>query len=257
MAKKNKKDRFDTTDKKGKAKGKVFAVLLILLIVFVWLAIFALLIKLDVGGFGSSILRPLIKDIPIINRVLPEVSDEQLAYENNYPYKSLEDAIKRIKELELEIENMSEDDTDSTDKINELEAEVARLKVFEDNQLAFEERRKEFDTEVVFGEKAPSIEEYKKYYESINPTNAEEIYRQVVEQGQISKSIEEKANIYKKMKPDAAAQILETMTADIDLVAQMLLNMSPSESSAILAKMDSTAAAKITKKMFDLDQTNK
>lgn len=256
MAKKNKKDRVDT-NKKGTVKGKVFAILLILLIVFVWLAIFALLVKLDVGGFGSSILRPLIKDIPIINKVLPDVSDEQLAYENNYPYKSLKDAIERIKELELEIESITDSDTNSTDKIKELEAEIARLKVFEDNQLAFEERQKEYDKEVVFGETAPSIEEYKKYYESINPTNAEEIYRQVVEQGQISKSIEEKANIYKKMKPDAAAKILETMTADIDLVSQMLLSMSPSESSAILAEMDSTAAAKITKKMFDLDQTNK
>lgn len=255
MAKKNKKDHIDT-NKKGTVKGKVFAILLILLIVFVWLAIFALLVKLDVGGFGSSILRPLIKDIPIINKVLPDVSDEQLAYENNYPYKSLNDAIERIKELELEIENVTDSDTNSTDKIKELEAEIARLKVFEDNQLTFEERQKEFDKEVVFGETAPSIEEYKKYYESINPTNAEEIYRQVVEQGQISKSIEEKANIYKKMKPDAAAQILETMTADIDLVSQMLLSMSPSESSAILAEMDSTAAAKITKKMFDLDQAN-
>ena len=56
------------------------------------------------------------------------------------------------------------------------------------------------------------------------------------------------------MKPKAAAQILETMTADIDLVAEMLLSMSPSESSAILAEMDSIAAAKITKKMFDLGQ---
>lgn len=254
MAKKNKKDRIDTNNKKGTVKGKVFATLLILLIVFVWLAIFALLIKLDVGGFGSSILRPLIKDVPIINKVLPDVSDEQLAYENNYPYKSLEDAIERIKELELEMENMSDNDTDSTDKIKELEAEITRLKVFEENQLAFEERQKAFDTEVVFGENAPSIEEYKKYYESINPTHAEEIYRQVVEQGQISKSIQEKADIYKKMKPKAAAQILETMTADIDLVAQMLLSMSPSESSAILAEMDSIAAAKITKKMFDLGQ---
>jgi len=255
MAKKNKKDQSDITSK-GSVKGKLFALFLILLIVFVWLAIFALLIKLDVGGFGSSILRPLIKDVPIINKVLPEVSDEQLAYENNYPYKTLEDAIERIKELELQIETLTDNDTDSADKIKELEAEVSRLKVFEENQLAFKEKQKEFDEEVVFGENAPSIEEYKKYYESINPTNAEEIYRQVVEQSQVSKSIQEKANIYKKMKPDAAAKILETMTADIDLVAQMLLSMSPSESSAILAEMDSTAAAKITKKMFDLDHAN-
>jgi flagellar motility protein MotE (MotC chaperone) len=58
------------------------------------------------------------------------------------------------------------------------------------------------------------------------------------------------------MDPGAAAKIFETMSADIDLVAQMLLSMSSSESSLILEEMDSTAAAKITKKMFDMDQAN-
>jgi flagellar motility protein MotE (MotC chaperone) len=128
------------------------------------------------------------------------------------------------------------------------------LKVFENNQTAFEKRVKEFETNIVFNDKAPDIKEYKAYYESINPTNAEEIYRQVIEQEQYSKAIQEKADIYSKMKPDAAAAILQNMTADIDLVSEMLLCMKPAQSSLILAQMDSTMAAKITKKMFDLDE---
>jgi flagellar motility protein MotE (MotC chaperone) len=142
------------------------------------------------------------------------------------------------------------------DRIKELEAEIARLKVFEDNQLAFEEKVMDFDNNVVFAEAAPSIEEYKKYYESIDPTNAAEIYRQVVEQAEASAFIREKADIYKKMKPKGAAAILEMMTADIDLVSQMLLSMKPTESALILAEMNPIAAAKITKKMFDMDQAN-
>jgi flagellar motility protein MotE (MotC chaperone) len=55
------------------------------------------------------------------------------------------------------------------------------------------------------------------------------------------------------MDPDAAAQILETMTADVEAVAQILLSMKPKESAAILAEMDNVVAAKITKKMLDMD----
>lgn len=256
MAKKN-KNTVDNLNKKDGIKHKVSVFLLVLLIVFIWLAIFALLIKLDVGGFGSSILRPLIKDVPIINRILPNVSDEQIAYENNYPYKSIEDAIAKIKELEASNESLTSKNSKNKDKIKELEAEVAKLKTFEENQLAFEKRVKEFDNNVVFGDAAPDIAEYKKYYEGINPTNAEAIYRQVVEQTQYSEAVIKKADIYKNMDPAAAAAIFETMTGDIDLVSEMLLSMSAKESSAILQEMDSTAAAKITKKMFDMDQANK
>ena len=257
MAKKNKKpEEIDDIDNKKNTGNKLVGIIIAVVIVVIWLAIFAVLIKLDFGGFGSSILRPLLKDVPIINKMLPAVPDSQLAYENDYPYQTLEAAIKRIKELELQNESLTVNDTTDSDLLKELKAEIARLSVFEDNQLAFEARELEFETNVVFAESAPDIEEYKLYYESINPTNAEEIYRQVIEQTQFSDSIKEKADIYRKMKPKAAAAIFETMTGDIDLVSQMLLSMKPTESSLILAEMDSTAAAKITKKMFDMDQGN-
>jgi flagellar motility protein MotE (MotC chaperone) len=254
--KKKRKDLIEGVNNKEGAKHKISAFFIVLIIVFIWLAIFTLLIKLDVGSFGSSILRPLIKDVPIINRILPSVPDSQVAYENDYPYKSIQDAIDKIKELEKSNKTLTKKNQTYKDKIKELEAEVAKLKVFEDNQAAFEKRVKDFETNVVLNDKAPDITEYKKYYEAINPTNAEEIYRQVVEQIQISDSVKQKADIYRKMDPAAAASIFQTMTADIDLVSQMLLSMNASESSAILAAMDSTAAAKITKKMFAMDQAN-
>lgn len=249
-----KKVNVDNSENSKGIGGKIVAAVIIVLIIAIWLAVFAVLIKLDVGGLGSSVLRPLLKDIPIVSKVLPDVSDEQLAYEEGYQYKSIKEAIERIKELEAQVDSLTQEKADNSDKVAELQAEVDRLKVFEEEQLAFEQRVKEFDEKVVFAEEAPSIEEYKAFYESIEPKNAEEIYRQVIEQTEYEKAIQEKADIYRKMKPAEAAKILETMTADIDLVAKMLLTMRPSESSLILAEMDSTAAAKITKKMFDLDE---
>ncbi len=46
----------------------------------------------------------------------------------------------------------------------------------------FEEEKAKFYKEVVFSDQAPDINEYKKYYESIDPQNAENLYKQVVEQ---------------------------------------------------------------------------
>jgi len=255
MPRRNKE--IDNNENEKSAGSKIIAAVIVLFIVLIWLAVFVVLIKLDFGGFGNSILRPLLKDVPIVNMILPNVSEEQVAYENDYPYNSLGEAIDRIKELEAINDTLTKSQSSEADKIKELQAEVDRLKVFEENQKAFEDRVKEFDEKVVFADQAPDIEEYKKYYESIDPTHAEEIYRQVVEQMQYDESIKEKADIYRKMKPAEAAAVLQTMTADIDLVSEMLRAMRPSESSLILAEMDPTSAAKITKKMFDMDAEKK
>lgn len=243
----------DNAVKDEKDGNKVLTVLIALLIVIIWLAIFGILIKLDIGGFGSGVLRPILKDVPLVNRILPDVPEELIAEENNFEYKSLTEAVAKIKELEIMIEDMKNSSVNNDDKVAELQAEINRLKVFEENQLAFEQRVAEFDKNVVFAEAAPDVEEYKKYYEEINPTNAENIYRQVVEQLQYSDAIKEKADIYRAMDPEAAAKIMETMTADVEAVAQILLCMKPKESAAILAEMDEVVAAKITKKMLDMD----
>lgn len=250
MAKKEKaKDRAE-----GKEGNKLLTVIISLLIVIIWLVVFGLLIKMDVGGFGSGVLRPILKDVPVIRMILPNETGSDGTGENVYEYASMDEAIARIKELEAQLSESEKSNTDDEDTVAQLQAEIDRLKVFEENQNAFEERVAQFDKNVVFAEAAPDIEEYKKYYEAIDPTNAAEIYRQVVEQLQYSDAIQEKANIYKSMDPEAAATILETLTADIESVAQILLAMKPKESAEILAEMNNVVAAKITKKMLDMDE---
>lgn len=248
MARKN---RAANDNKEG---SKVLTVLIALMIAIIWFAIFGLLIKFDVGGFGSGVLRPILKDVPIINKILPDVSETQLALENDYAYSSLAEAVAKIKELEVIIEEIGQNEEREKAQVNELLAELERLKIFEEKQEEFELRQEEFDKNVVFAPAAPDLEEYKKYYEDINPANAELIYRQVVEQLQYSDAIQEKADIYKNMDPKAAARVLETMTADVESVAKILLAMKPKESAKILAEMDHVMAAKITKKMLDMDE---
>ena len=249
QSKGKKKDKKKKSEEKEGIFSRILTIIIVLFIVAIWLAIFALLIKYDVGGFGSTVLRPMLKDIPGINQILPDIPDEQAAEENNYPYKNLPEAMDRISELEAELAAANGTKTGNANYLAQLEAEVARLKTFEENQLQFQKEKDKFDKEVVFNDKAPDPEEYKKYYESIDPDNAAEIYRQVVEQQDTEKKLVEQAEMYKNMKPEEAAAILNGMGGDLDLVANILLHMKTKDAGAILAKMDTNMAAKITKKI--------
>lgn len=232
--------------------GKLGTILVIVLIVVVWLAIFALLVKMDVGGIGTK-LRPLIKDVPVLNLILPEVSDEVLIREKNYPYANIDEAVEVIKDLETKNDSLANSNEEYLKKIAELQAEVARLQNFEADQKAFEERVRKFDINVVYNSQAPEIEAYKEYYEEINPETAEEIYRQVLEQLQCDNLITERAELLKKMKPANAAAALEEMTADLEYTCKVLLAMKPAEATAIMDKMDALFVARLLQTMHDMD----
>jgi len=193
-------------------------------------------------------LYPVIKDVPLINSILPEVEEDDVDVSSQYT--SLAEARQKISELEKKLEAYESGNTADMDYITELENEIANLKVYKDNAEAFEQRVLEFDENVVFGERAPDIEEYMKYYEGISPDNASIIYERVLEQHRYSEKIKAQGETYGKMEPAAAAAILQEMTVgDLDLVVGILSEMSSSKSSAILAEMDVDAAAQITKKM--------
>ena len=89
-------------EESGGSKVAVFFVSL--LIIVVWFAIIALLIKWDVGGFGSGVLAPILKDVPYVNKILPDDAVEQVSTEDSaYAYDTMADAVERIKELEKEL----------------------------------------------------------------------------------------------------------------------------------------------------------
>lgn len=230
--------------------GGVSAFFVTLVIIIIWVAILCLLVKLDVGGFGSNVLAPVLKDVPVVNKILPsEVvisTDDEESYGG---YTSLRDAVDYIKQLELELEQaQSASNTDSAE-LDELRAEVERLQTFENAQVEFERIKTEFYEEVVYAENGPGIEEYRKYYEEIDPTTAEYLYRQVIEQLQTDAQLTAYAQAYSEMEPANAAKIFEEMTNDLDLVAKILNQMTPASRGAILAAMDSEIAARVTKIM--------
>lgn len=230
----------------GGSKLAVFFVTFI--IITIWMAILVLLIKWDVGGFGSTVMTPILKNVPYVNRILPE-SDELVDTETEYPYQTLDEAVAYIKELELELQDAQQGNSDNEAQLSELEAEAEKLKEYEADESAFEDEKQKFYEEVVFSDEAPDISEYKKYYESIEPANAEQLYKQVVEQTQADAEIEEYVNTYSQMKPKQAAAIFDTMTDNLELVAKILENMAVDARGDILGNMNADTAAKVTEIM--------
>lgn len=230
--------------------GGFSAFLLTIFIVLIWVAILCVVIKLDVGGFGSSVLAPVLKDIPVVNKILPEGTVTEVEDGGAYGgYTSIEEAVNQIHVLEAELESLKSNNTTDSARIAELEAEIERLKTFEANQVEFQRIKTEFYEEVVYAENGPGAEEYQKYYEAMDPTTAEYLYKQVIQQMEESAEIEAYARAYSEMKPDAAAKIFEAMTDDLDLVSRILSVMTAEERGDILAAMDPTIAAKLTKIM--------
>ena len=124
--------------------NKGIGVIMIILIIVTWLSVMALLIKCDVGGFGTEVLRPVFKDVPIIKEILPEATDEEIIKESGYPYTNLKDALDRIAVLEASVGSKEAEIVLLTDQVTELQAEVSRLSVYEAEQQEFEVKKTEF-----------------------------------------------------------------------------------------------------------------
>lgn len=240
----------DLMEEDESGSGSVFLVTFI--IVIIWIAILCLIVKLDFGGFGSNVLTPILKDVPVLNLILPsnkEVVVDEGASEAYGGYTNLREAVDYIKELELELERAQSAHSDSSDEVAQLKAEVERLKTFEDSQVDFQKVKTEFYEEVVYADKGPGIEEYRKYYEEMDPATAEYLYKQVVTQLEESQEVIDYAKAYSEMKPKEAAAIFEEMTDNLNLAARILGVMEADSRGKILGVMDPEIAARITKIM--------
>ncbi len=225
-----------------------------IIIVFVWIAIICALIKLDVGGFGSGVLAPILKNVPVVNAILPD-SVSRADREDDDPdidtseYSSLKEAVREIHRLEAELADTQENSAAKDERISTLSEEVNRLQTFEDKQVEFERIKNEFYNEVVYAQNGPGADEYVKYYQSMDPATAESLYKQVIFEEQVSEEVKNYAQAYSEMKPKQAAAIFEDMTDDLELAAKILWQMEPDARGKILGAMDADIAARLTKIM--------
>lgn len=232
-------------------EGSGFSVFIVTaVIIIVWLGILALLIKMDVGGFGSNVLAPIISDVPVLNKILPESTETEVTDGESYGgYTNLKDAVDQVERLELQLQQAQSNLDADAEEIAQLKAEIERLATFESNQLEFQRIKNEFYEEVVYAENGPGAEEYVKYYETMDPETAQTLYKEVIREEEETEEVKDYAQAYSEMKPKEAAAIFEEMSGNLDLAARILSVMEPDDRGAILGAMDPEVAAKITKIM--------
>ena len=178
-----------------------------------------------------------------MNKILPDSATEEVSTEDDaYGYTSIDDAVARIKELEKELADAQNTSSANAEYIAQLESQSAELAQYKQNEADFEAEKQKFYQEVVFSDSAPDIEEYKR----IDPADAEIIYRQVVEQTAANDEMDDYVKAYSSMKPKEAAAIFDTMTDNLQLVADILDSMDAQSRANILGKMDAATAAKVT-----------
>ncbi len=225
-------------------------VVVTLFIIVIWLGILCLLVKMDVGGFGSNVLTPMLKDIPVINKILPAENGIESPKEKAYGgYNSIRDAVDYATDLEKQLEQVKNTNTAYSEQIEALKAEVKRLQTFEKNQVDFQRIKEQFYEEVVYADNGPGAEEYRIYYEEMDPTTAEALYKQVIQEEAVNNKMKDYVATYSNMDAKKAAGILGAMTDNLDLAAEILSNLPAATRGAIMGEMDAAVAARITRIM--------
>lgn len=215
-------------------------------IIAIWLGILGLLIKMDVGGFGSNVLTPILKDVPLVNKILPSESAGSGGQQEYGGYSNLKEAVEEIHKLESQLEQTQNTNATYSEQIEALKAEVERLKTFEDNQLKFQSIKEQFYEEVVYAENGPGADEYRAYFEEMDPTTAEALYKQVIQSEAVDKQMQDYAATFSNMDAEEAAKILNAMTDSLDLAADILETLSSAKRGEIMGKMEPAVAARIT-----------
>lgn len=245
-----------TAEINGDNAGGFATIVITFLIILIWLAIMALLIKLDVGGFGSDVLAPVLKDVPYLNLILPDtarvkdepVTDVSSAESSETNVGSLEEANAYIRRLEQALQAEMEQNSSYASSIEKLQAEVSRLEPFEQQQKEFYEERAAFYASVVYGDYAPDASAYASYYAMIDPETAAKIYEDIIKGKADDEAIQAFALTYSEMKAKQSAAIFDEMVNEnqIQLVSRILAQMTNEKRGAILAAMEKTNAAKLT-----------
>ena len=237
--------------------GGITSFFLTIAIIVMWLLIMSLLIRLDVGSFGSAVMAPIIRDVPYLNRILPEYArgstdvyrgGDSGTGGGGTSSRSDDAYVRALEEQLAEAQNRS---ADNKAIIDQQKAEIERLRAFEAQQSAFEAQRAEFYNDIIYNNNSPGAEEYAKYFEMINPELAGEIYKQVVQSEAANSDVQTYANAYAAMKAKEAAAIFDEMVAngsehEVQLAARILLVMGADDRGKIMGKMQTDNAARLT-----------
>lgn len=197
-------------------KGKLACILVLLLLIGLWTGLFVSMVKLDAGGVASTLLAPLIGDVPIARSILPaemqKKSPSELAAEEAQA-EAERAAAQAQAEAEAQAAAQAEEQAQAEAQV---QAEAAQAEV-----------------------KAAQVAEKIQVEEKQAQAEAEE-----------AAALQDYVDTYSAMKPQDAAKLFESMIPDQEeVVIRILKNLTPEGRAAILSNMDVTNAAELTEKM--------
>ena len=242
-----------------KGGGILFAIIslisALLVIAVVLLGCLFFVIKTNLMGVSDT-YRDAIEKVPLINLALPQEEIESVP-EN----MTFEELVKRCETLESEkkaledqekklLSDMAElrkfqDEYNGLVIVNEektgaLEKRVADL---EAEKKMLEDRKYEVERLIAEGDK----EGFARYFETVSPEVAQEIYAQIVRGNQTNAEAKEFIKLYETMDTSASAEIFEKLgTERLDLIAETLRGMKRDIAVEILAGMSPEFAAAVT-----------
>ena len=230
--------------------------ILLSVIVLLIITLPVLIIKLNVGGFGEKV-RPILGDIPYIQKILPakpdpedpkymsrtELTQNFLRYKEQYNGLTVEaDNLRR--ELE-QLENIK----DNYEQFLKDQEKLVQDKIELHNQAQeLEDERTRFFEEI----KDSDVEAYREYYEKINEDKAQQLYEQIIREEKADKKTKEYVAYYENMDSDDAARIFNEMSkTQLDLVVRIFRYMNKENAAEILASMTPTIASNISIKLSE------
>lgn len=228
----------------GDIHGGLGSFLLILLIILVWLLLMAIMIKFNILGLGDT-LTPALKDIPYIKNLLPGAQTEQMNNSGEDSSQVVADNSDYVASLEQELSRQLALNASYAATIDKLNAEVARLEPFEEEQAEFDKQRQQFYQDIVYNDNAPDASAYASYYAMIAPEEAAKIYEEIAANEVSDEEVEVYAATFSAMKPKEAAEIFNNMS-NITLVARILQQMGSDDRAKIMGKLDTEVAEKVT-----------
>jgi flagellar motility protein MotE (MotC chaperone) len=228
----------------GDIHGGLGSFLLILLIILVWLLLMAIMIKFNILGLGDT-LTPALKDIPYIKNLLPGAQTEQMNNSGEDSSQVVADNSDYVASLEQELSRQLALNASYAATIDKLNAEVARLEPFEEEQAEFDKQRQQFYQDIIYNDNAPDASAYASYYAMIAPEEAAKIYEEIAANEVSDEEVQVYAATFSAMKPKEAAEIFNNMS-NITLVARILQQMGSDDRAKIMGKLDTEVAEKVT-----------
>ncbi|NLM09509.1 MAG: hypothetical protein GX213_01755 [Clostridiaceae bacterium] len=255
---KNKKDI-----KAGILDGILTILVSILIVLIIFGGAFYYLLKNDVGGLGEY-FRPSIGRIPVLKLALPPLPESEDPYDPKYltqqellaKYNELRSTNKELSE-QLEVANKRianlEKEKDQWGAVageaqEILEKNEETVKQILEQMEQLDSDKKEFDRIVAMSD----AEAFARYYEKVDPENAQELYREIIQNEVVEQNYKNLAKPYTEMEPANAAAILtELGNSDMELVVNLIEAMKTDEKAEIIENMDPKFAAELMKSIAD------